>query len=274
MAQFFIGIDFGTCNSSAAWFTTRTGQAELLDNAEGDDKTPSVVYFGRNQEPVVGKFAEDQLESPEGRKRVLSSVKRNLSRKTAIVVGDRRVTPLEAAALILGKVKRDAEKLHFHEPVTRAVITCPAVFDEVEKDKLREAAVLAGFRDVELLEEPVAAALAYAENGIKVGRCVLVYDLGGGTFDLAVLIREQGEDVFRPAMAPRGELIGGEDFDRAIYDHFDALVRKKANQPICADGLDLHLLRQCRKLKESLDLDRRRRARLTWHWANTQVASG
>jgi Hsp70 protein len=265
MTQPFIGIDFGTCNSSAACFNPRTGQAELLLNAEGDDKTPSVVYFGPNQEPVVGKCAEDQLESPEGRKRVLSAVKRNLSRKTATVFGDRRVTPLEAAALILGKIKRDAEKGHFHEPVTRAVITCPAVFDEVEKETLREAAALAGFRDVELLEEPVAAALAYAENGIKVGRCVLVYDLGGGTFDLAVLIREEGEDVFRPAMAPRGERIGGEDFDRAIYDHFDAIVRKKTKQPICPDGLDLHLRRLCRKLKESLTLIESP-SPLSWHW--------
>jgi hypothetical protein len=188
-----------------------------------------------------------------------------ISDATSIVGQTRRVTPLEAAALILGKIKRDAEKGHFHEPVTRAVITCPAVFDEVEKEKLREAAALAGFRDVELLEEPVAAALAYAENGIKVGRCVLVYDLGGGTFDLAVLIREEGEDVFRPAMAPRGERIGGEDFDRAIYDHFEAIIRKKHEQPICPDGLDLQLLRQCRKLKESLT-SIEKPSPLTWYW--------
>jgi hypothetical protein len=265
MTQPFIGIDFGTCNSSAAWFNPKTGQAELLQNAEGEDKTPSVVYFGPKNETVVGKHAEDQLESPEGRKRVLSAVKRDLAKQTARVVGGRRVTPLEAAALILGKINRDAEKRHFQEPVTRAVITCPVVFDEVEKDKLREAATLAGFRDVRLLEEPVAAASAYAENGIKVGRCVLVYDLGGGTFDLALLIREEGEDVFRPAMEPRGERIGGENFDRAIYDHFDAIIRKKTEQPICPDGLDLHLLRQCRKLKESLT-DIVEPAPLTWYW--------
>ena len=196
---------------------------------------------------------------------MLSAVKRDLAKKTAGSLGDRRVTPLEAAALILGKIKRDAEKGHFHEPVTRAVITCPAVFDEVEKEKLREAAALAGFRDVELLEEPVAAAVAYAEDGIKVGRCVLVYDLGGGTFDLAVLVREEGEDVFRLAMEPRGERIGGEDFDRAIYDHFDAIIRKKTEQPVCPDGLDLQLLRQCRKLKESLT-SIEKPSPLTWHW--------
>ncbi len=265
MTQPFIGIDFGTCNSSAAYFDPRIGRAELLTNAEGDDKTPSVVFFGPNQQVVVGRPAEDQLESPEGRKRVLSAVKRDLSKKTARIVGDRRVTPLEAAALILGKIKADAETRHFREPVTRAVITCPAVFTEVEKEKLREAAALAGFREVELLEEPVAAALAYAENGINVGRCVLVFDLGGGTLDLAVLIREEDEDIFRPAMEPRGERIGGEDFDRAIYDHFDTGVRNKHEQPICPDGLDLHLLRQCRKLKEILS-SIPDPSPLSWYW--------
>jgi molecular chaperone DnaK (HSP70)/TM2 domain-containing membrane protein YozV len=251
MTQPFIGIDFGTCNSSAAWFNPKTGQAEPLRNAEGDEKTPSVVYFGA-RETVVGRFAEERLESPQERKRVVIAVKRELARKRAWVVDDRSVTPVDAAAKILEKIKRDAEEGHFHNPVTRAVITCPAVFDEVERSKLRAAAELAGFNDVALLEEPVAAALAYAEAGINVGRHVLVYDLGGGTFDLALLVRDEDDDAFRLAIEPRGERIGGEDFDRAIYDYFDAGVRKMWEQPVCADGLDLLLLRQCRRFKESL----------------------
>lgn len=136
MIQPFIGIDFGTCNSSAAWFNPKTGQAEPLLNAEGEDKTPSVVYFGP-RETVVGRFAEERLESPEDRKRVVIAVKRDLAKRRAWVVDDRSVTPLEAAALILGKIKRNAEEGHFRTPVTRAVITCPAVFDEMEKSKLR-----------------------------------------------------------------------------------------------------------------------------------------
>ena len=251
MTQPFIGIDFGTCNSSAAWFNPKSGQAEALRNAEGDEKTPSVVYFGP-REPLVGRFAEERLEIPEERKRVVTAVKRELAKKRAWVMDERSVTPLDAAALILEKIKRDAEECHFHNPVTRAVITCPAVFDEVEKSKLRAAAALAGFRDVELLEEPVAAALAYAQADMNVGRHVLVYDLGGGTFDLALLVREEGDAAFRLAMEPRGERIGGEDFDRAIYDYFDARVREKLELPICPDGLDLLLLRQCRRFKESL----------------------
>jgi actin-like ATPase involved in cell morphogenesis len=263
MMEPFIGIDFGTCNSSAAWFNPRAGQAEPLLNAEGEDKTPSVVYFGPS-DTVVGRHAEERLESPEERARVLSAVKRDLAKPRVWVVGERRVTPLEAATLVLAKIKRDAEETHFHEPVARAVITCPAVFDEAEKDKLREAASLAGFREVELLEEPVAAAVAYAEAGVKVGRYVLVYDLGGGTFDLALLVREE-DDTFRLAMEPRGERVGGEDFDRAIYEYFEARLRKLRDQPICPDGLDLHLLRQCRRFKESLTTSTQA-APVSWHW--------
>ena len=265
MTENFIGIDFGTCNSSAAWFNPKTGQAESLLSAEGHDKTPSVVYFGPS-ETVVGRQAEDRLQSPEQRERVVSAVKRDLAKQRTWVVGDRHVAPLDAATVILEKIKRDAEEGHFHAPVMRAVITCPAVFDDVEKDKLREAAHGAGFHQVELLEEPVAAAVAYAEAGINVGRYVLVYDLGGGTFDLALLTREEGDDAFRVAMDPAGDRIGGEDFDRAIYDYIDAGILNRIKQPISPDGLvDLHLLRLCRELKESLTASEQPLP-LTWHW--------
>src|SRR5262245_4938937 len=260
----FIGIDFGTCNSSAAWFNPRAGQAEPLLNAEGEDKTPSVVYFGLS-ETVVGRHAEERLGSPQDRRLVLTAIKRDLAKPRVWMLGQRRVTPLVAATLVLAKLKRDAEETHFHEPVDRAVITCPAVFDEAEKDRLREAAARAGFREVALLEEPVAAAVAYAQAGVKVGRYVLVYDLGGGTFDLALLVREDGDDSYRLAMAPRGERIGGEDFDRAIYDHFEALIQKQLGQPVCPDGLDLHLLHLCRRFKENLTAVQQP-APLSWFW--------
>ncbi len=251
-SQPFVGIDFGTCNSSVAWFNPKTGQAEPLRNAEGEDKTPSVVYFGPSGPPLVGKYAEDQLAHAEGRKCVLSAVKRELARPRVWLFGTRKVSPVDAAAEVLKKLKRDAEQGHFHSPVTRAVVTCPAAFDEAEKAKLCEAAKLAGFREVELLEEPVAAAVAYAQAGVEVGRSVLVYDLGGGTFDVALLVRDDGEDTHRLAMEPRGERLGGEDFDRAVYDYFDQQVQKKLNRPLCPDGIDLAFLRQCRRWKETL----------------------
>jgi tetratricopeptide (TPR) repeat protein len=247
----FIGIDFGTCNSSMAWFNPQIAQAELLLNAEGEDKTPSVVYFGPS-EVLVGRHAEAGLESREARKRILRAVKRELARPRAWMFDSRRVTPIEVAAEILKKLKRDAEEGQFHEPVVRAVITCPATFDETQKDKLREAAALAGFEEVELLPEPVAAAVACAQAEVQVGRYVLVYDLGGGTFDLALLVREDGDDAYRLGMEPRGELIGGEDFDQALYDYFDGLMQEKFNCTVSGGGVDLNFLRQCRQCKESL----------------------
>jgi hypothetical protein len=247
----FVGIDFGTCNSSVARFNANTGQAEPLRNAEGDEKTPSVVYFGP-RETLVGKHAEERLAHAEGRKYVLTAVKLELARPRVWMLGQRQVNPVEAAAEILKKLKRDAEEGHFLRPVVRAVITCPAVFDEAEKDKVRAAAALAGFNEIELLEEPVAAAVAYAQAGVEVGRVVLVYDLGGGTFDVALLVREDGEETHRLAMEPRGERLGGEDFDRAIYDYFDQRVQEKANRPLCATGIDLAFLQQCRRWKETL----------------------
>lgn len=170
------------------------------------------------------------------------------------LIDGQRITPVDVAAEVLEKLKRDAEQTHFFAPVTRVVIAYPAVFDEMEKDMVRKAARQAGFLEVELLEEPVAAAIAYAQGGIQVGEHVLVYDLGGGTFDLALLVREGGDHSFRLALEPRGERIGGEDFDRLIYEHFEARVREKIGRPICPDGCDLHLLRQCRRYKENLSV--------------------
>jgi molecular chaperone DnaK (HSP70) len=249
----FIGIDFGTCNSSVAWFNPRTGQAEILLNAEGEQKTPSVVYFGADG-TVVGKHAEDRLESVQDRKRVFTAVKRELAKPRAWLIQDNRVTPIDVARIILRKLKCDAEQLHFHETVNKAVITHPAVFDEFEKDKLREAGQQAGFQEVILLEEPVAAAMAYVQAGMKVRRNVLVYDLGGGTFDLAFLVRDEDQEPFRLASSPKGDRIGGEDFDRAIYDHFDKKVKKQLGLEVSEEGVDLNLLRRCRGWKESLSI--------------------
>ncbi|MCX8038840.1 MAG: Hsp70 family protein [Candidatus Sumerlaeia bacterium] len=250
-AEHFIGIDFGTCNSSMAWFNPKTGHAEILFNAEGEIKTPSVVYFGK-EETLVGKHAEDHLDDPEGRKKVVVAAKQDLAKGRVWMLNGRAVTPVDVAAEILKKLKRDAEQTHFYAPVHRAVITYPAIFDEIEKDKLQEVARKAGFAEVELLEEPVAAAIAFTQAGIPVGDSLLVYDLGGGTFDLALVVRDKVDGSFRLAAAPRGDHVGGIDFDRAIYDYMEEEFRRKTNQPICQDGYDLQLLRHCRRYKENL----------------------
>lgn len=166
---------------------------------------------------------------------------------------------MDVAAEILKKLKRDAEEGHFHEEIKRAVITCPAEFNVLQRQKIEESGRLAGFAEVTLLEEPVAGALAYAEAGLDVGSHVLVYDLGGGTFDLAVLDNE--DESFHVAMEPKGmERCGGEDFDLALYHHCDEVARKSLGRPISLTGaVDLSFLRACRRRKESLTFQERGR---------------
>jgi tetratricopeptide (TPR) repeat protein len=254
----FLGIDFGTSQSSMAWYRPgdrdRAGQAEVLYNAEGQPKTPSVVYFGADR-VLVGAGAEQMLENDAERKRVVVSVKRDLAESGKIALPGKRVTSVEVAAEVLRKLKHDAEELHFREALTHAVLTHPATFDQTEKDRLTEAARLAGFAEVRLLSEPVAAALAYAQAGMKVGRHILVYDLGGGTFDLALLVRDE-DGAFRLAAEPRGcRRCGGDDFDRALYEHCDEIAEQRFGRPISLNGTrNLHFLRTCRERKEQLSV--------------------
>ncbi len=248
----YIGIDFGTSRSSMSWYNPDTGRAETVRNAEGKDETPSAVYFGAG-EILVGGPAEDMLEDPEKRKFVVRSIKRDMVNSPRLSMPGRRVTSIEVAAKILGKLRRDAEELHFHRPVRHAVITVPAAFDELQLDKIREAAQTAGFEEIALLAEPVAAALAYAQAGLQVGNHVLVYDLGGGTFDLALLARED-DGSFRVALEPKGlARCGGDDFDRALYDHCDEIAESTLGRGITLTGeLEPNFLRQCRQRKETL----------------------
>jgi molecular chaperone DnaK (HSP70) len=250
MSQSTLGIDFGTTTSSMAWVDPASGKAEILMNAEGELKTPSVVYFGP-EGTLVGTPAEQMLEDPEEVRRVVTSIKRELVNAPTLALPGRRVKAVEVAAAVLAKLKRDAEALHFQTPVTRAVVTCPAAFYTMERDEIAQAARLAGFAEVQLLDEPVAAALAYSRSGQKVGRHVLVYDLGGGTFDLALLRAADGG--FELAMEPKGlRRCGGDDFDEALYDYCDEEAQRQWGEPLDGRGRDLKFLRECRKRKENL----------------------
>jgi formylglycine-generating enzyme required for sulfatase activity len=250
MSTTTIGIDFGTTTSSMAWVDPGTGKAEILKNAEGEEKTPSVVYFGAEL-VLVGTPAEQMLEDPQEGRRVVVSVKRELISAPTLALPGRRVKAVEVAAAVFAKLKRDAEELHFQEPVTRAVITCPASFDVMEREAIEAAARLAGFAEVRTLEEPVAAALAYSRAGLGVGRHVLVYDLGGGTFDLALLREEAGG--FALALEPKGlRRCGGDDFDQALYDYCDEEAERQWGVPLNSQGRDLRFLRDCRRRKENL----------------------
>jgi actin-like ATPase involved in cell morphogenesis len=248
-----------------AWYDPRTEQAEVILNAEGQTKTPSLVHFDEN-ETLVGEHVEellkgvsvDRVRREEVFGRTIKSIKRNLISPPRIALPDDRfVRPVEVAAEVLRKLKRDAEEGHFHEKIKRAVITCPAEFNVLQRRKIEEAGRLAGFDEVALLEEPVAGALAYARAGLNVGKHVLVYDLGGGTFDLAVL--DNQDESFHVAMEPKGmERCGGDDFDHALYYHFDELAREELGRPISMAGaVDLSFLRECRQRKESLTFRKR-----------------
>ncbi|MBV9453387.1 MAG: Hsp70 family protein [Rubrobacter sp.] len=260
-----IGIDFGTTNSSMAWYDSRTGSAEIILNAEGQTRTPSLVYFGEN-ETLVGELVEslikeastDKVRRDEVFRRVIKSIKRNLLTPPRIALpGGRFVRPADVVAEILKKLKRDAEDGHFHEEVGQAIITYPAEFNRLQRQRIEEAGRLAGFGEVILLEEPVAGTLAYARSGLNVGKHVLVYDLGGGKFDLAVLDNE--DESFHVAMEPNGmERYGGDDFDHALYYYCDELAREKLGRSISLTGaVDLSFLRECRRRKESLTFQER-----------------
>jgi len=252
MTAAIIGIDFGTTTSSMAWVDPRTGEAKVIKNAEGEEKTPSVVYFGEG-ETLVGSPAEQMLEDEGERRRVVLSVKRELVNAPTLALPGRRVKAVEVAAEVFKKLKRDAEDLHFHEPVECAAVTCPAAFGPLERDEIERAARLAGFTDVKTLEEPVAAAIAYSREGLGVGRYVLVYDLGGGTFDLALLRQEAGS--FELALEPKGLLrCGGDDFDAALYDWCEEESDRQWGKPLNEQGRDLRFLRYCRQRKENLSI--------------------
>lgn len=252
----FIGIDFGTSKSAMSWYSPDTRQASTIRNFEGMDETPSVVYLGKSEsDVVVGKPALSKLKNGTAdQQSLVVSIKRNLLSAPTIVLDSGRIyRPVDIAAFILRKLKEDAENQQFHEPVTRAVITHPATFGPLQQDKLKQAAALAGFDEVRLLPEPVAAALAYGYTASKVGDYILVYDFGGGTFDVAMLARD-AERSFTWAAEPKGlETCGGDDLDRELYDYCEEVARQMLHRGISlTSDIDLKFLYDCRERKENL----------------------
>jgi len=250
----FIGIDFGTSKCAMAYYDPDHKQAKLI-RVEDEDETPSVVYLGKSEAGIrVGKLAEQMMMKGSVDQRSLSvSVKRDLLRgSTKILEDGRKYSPENIVTLLLRKLKGDAERTLFHEPVTRVVITFPATFVGLQQDAIKRAAERAEFKEVELLTEPIAAALAYKYEGLKVGKCILVYDFGAGTFDIAVLsqIDDQTFRLGKPGGLPN---CGGDDLDRVLYDFCDELAHRDLNRGISLNGtLDLRFLRECRERKENL----------------------
>ena len=179
-----VGIDLGTTNSCIA--TLEGGQPTVIVNAEGMRTTPSVVAFSKSGEILVGEVAKRQAVTNVDR--TISSVKRHMGTDWSVDIDGKKWTPQEVSAQILMKLKRDAEA-YLGEPVTDAVITCPAYFNDAQRQATKDAGTIAGLNVLRIINEPTAAALAYGLEKGKEDERILVFDLGGGTFDVSLLER-------------------------------------------------------------------------------------
>lgn len=206
-----IGIDLGTTNSCVA--VMEGGQPTVIVNAEGSRTTPSVVAFTKNGERLVGDTAKRQaVTNPD---RTISSIKREMGRNYTVTIDHKKYTPQEISSMILQKLKKDAEA-YLGEPVTDAVITVPAYFDDAQRKATKDAGRIAGLNVHRIINEPTAAALAYGlDNAIP--QKILVYDLGGGTFDVSVI--EISEGMIEVLATAGNNRLGGDDYDKRICDH-------------------------------------------------------
>jgi molecular chaperone DnaK len=207
-----VGIDLGTTNSVVS--VLEAGEPVVVPNAEGSRTTPSVVGFAKNGEILVGEVAKRQaITNPD---RTIRSVKRHMGSKDwSVEIDGKRWTPQEISAQILTKLKRDAES-YLGDTVAQAVVTVPAYFDDAQRQATKEAGQIAGLEVLRIINEPTAAALAYGLDKSGADRTVLVFDLGGGTFDVSLL--EIGEGVFEVKATHGDTQLGGDDWDQRIID--------------------------------------------------------
>src|SRR6059036_2782670 len=207
-----VGIDLGTTNSVVS--TLEAGEPAVIPNAEGGRTTPSVVAFAKNGEVLVGEVAKRQaITNPD---RTIRSVKRHVGTSwTTDDVDGKRYTAQEISARILQKLKRDAEA-YLGDTVSQAVITVPAYFNDAERTATKEAGQIAGLEVLRIINEPTAAALAYGLDKEGADQTVLVFDLGGGTFDVSIL--EIGEGVFEVKSTSGNTHLGGDDWDQKVID--------------------------------------------------------
>ena len=238
-----VGIDLGTTNSAVA--VLEGGEPTIIANAEGGRTTPSVVAFGKNGDVLVGEIAKRQAVTNVDR--TIRSVKRHMGTdwKTPEIDG-KTYTPQEISARILQKLKRDAES-YLGEPVTDAVITVPAYFDDAERQATKEAGEIAGLNVLRIVNEPTAAALAYGLDKGKEDELILVFDLGGGTFDVSLLeVGKDPDDGFATIQvkATSGDnQLGGDDWDDRIVQHLLTTVKNNTGVDLSKDKIAMQRLR-------------------------------
>ncbi len=231
-----IGIDLGTTNSCVA--VMEGGESVVIANAEGARTTPSVVAFSKTGERMVGSVAKRQaITNPE---RTISSIKRDMGSDRRIDIDGKKYTPQEISAMILSKLKADAEA-YLGEKVSEAVITVPAYFNDAQRQATKDAGVIAGFDVKRIINEPTAAALAYGIDKEKDQR-VMVYDLGGGTFDVSII--EMGEGTQEVLATAGNNRLGGDDFDQRVIDFMAAEFKKDTGVDLKADKIALQRLKE------------------------------
>ena len=219
-----IGIDLGTTNSCVA--VMEGGNAVVIPNSEGARTTPSVVAFTNTGERLVGQVAKRQAIT--NHEKTISSIKRHMGSDYKVEIDGKKYTPQEISAMILQKLKADAEA-YLGEPVTEAVITVPAYFTDSQRQATKDAGQIAGLTVKRIINEPTAAALSYGIDKEE-DQTVMVYDLGGGTFDVSII--EMGEDIQQVLATAGNNRLGGDDFDQKIIDWIVAEFKK-------SDGIDL-----------------------------------
>ena len=234
--EFVVGIDLGTTNSVIAWMKP-DGSIEVIPNAEGSRLTSSIVAFTKTGEILVGEPAKRQMILNS--ERTIKSIKRKMGSDYKVRIDDKEYTPQQISAYILMKMKKDAEQ-YLGGRIKKAVITCPAYFNDAQRQATKEAGQIAGFEVLRIINEPTAAALAYGLDKKKEQK-VLVYDLGGGTFDVSIL--EISEGVIQVIATSGNNHLGGDDFDQRIIDWLAEEFKKQHGIDLREDKQALQRLR-------------------------------
>ncbi|MEF2953480.1 MAG: molecular chaperone DnaK [Blautia sp.] len=240
-----IGIDLGTTNSCVG--VMEGGQPVVVANAEGARTTPSVVAFTKSGERLVGEPAKRQAVTNADK--TITSIKRHMGTDYRVVIDDKKYSPQEISAMILQKLKTDAEN-YLGEKVTEAVITVPAYFNDAQRQATKDAGKIAGLDVKRIINEPTAAALAYGLDNEKEQK-IMVYDLGGGTFDVSII--EIGDGVIEVLSTAGDNRLGGDDFDQKVADYMIAEFKKTEGVDLSADKMAMQRIREAaEKAKKEL----------------------
>ena len=240
-----IGIDLGTTNSCVA--VMEGGQPTVIANTEGSRTTPSVVAFTKTGERLVGEPAKRQAVT--NAEKTISSIKREMGTDYRVTIDDKKYSPQEISAMILQKLKKDAEG-YLGESVTEAVITVPAYFNDAQRQATKDAGKIAGLDVKRIINEPTAAALAYGLDNEKEQK-IMVYDLGGGTFDVSII--EIGDGVIEVLATAGNNRLGGDDFDQRITDYMLSEFKRTEGVDLSNDKMALQRLKEAaEKAKKEL----------------------